>query len=185
MTTATEGAAQAGFPGAACSPKERAKTKASPGHAVAMPAAAPATKARRAKAAGRAPRAQAASPRYRTTHAALAKAIRKTFPRAKPVLQWGMAGWLIPRPKGAPVPPRAGTMDPTRIFVGLAEGKTGLTVHLWYPGDDDLLGKHRGALRAAGLKAGRGCIVWTRKGAYPVDAVAELLRAARDHDRST
>lgn len=124
----------------------------------------------------------AASPRYRAAHRALGQAVRRVFPRAKPVFAFGMPGWKAPRPKDAPRPPREGTMPSDAVMVLLAEGKTGLTAHLWYPGDYRFLDRHRAALAKVGLRLGRGCIVWGRVGDFPVAAVAGLLREVRARD---
>jgi hypothetical protein len=127
---------------------------------------------------------KAASPRYRANHAALGKAVRRVFPRARPVFLAGMPGWMVARPQGAPRPARAGPWDLGKTAVLFAEGKGGLTAHVWYPGAYDLLARHREALTAAGLKLGRGCLVWTRQGDFPVEALEQLLREARRADGS-
>lgn len=123
-----------------------------------------------------------ASDRYRAAHDGVAREVRRAWPRAKATFAYGMPAWVAKRPAGAPMPEREGTMDPSQVFVGLVERKAGLTVHFWYPGDAHLLGRHADALAEAGVRTMRGCLVFNRKGEFPVEAVGRVFQAARDLD---
>ncbi len=75
-------------------------------------------------------------------------------------------------------------MDPSTVYVGLAERKSGITVSVWYPGDYYLLDAHGVALRAAGFKVMRGCLSFARKAPFPVAALEALLGAVRASDEA-
>lgn len=123
------------------------------------------------------------SPRYLAAYDALGREIKKRFPKAKPVFQWDMPAWVVARPAGAPMPERAGTMDPHTIFVGLVERAGGITTHVWYPGDYHLLSASKAELAEAGFKVMVGCLQYNRKtGDYPVAPVAALLDKMRAMD---
>jgi uncharacterized protein YdhG (YjbR/CyaY superfamily) len=125
---------------------------------------------------------QKASERFRDAYAGVSRAVLRTFPKARPVVEFGMPAWLITRPKGAPRPEREGTMPSDRVFVGLVERKGGVTVHLWYPGDYDLLDRNGAALREAGFKVMRGCLVFNRKQEFPASSIEELLKKVKKLD---
>lgn len=123
-----------------------------------------------------------AGERYHEAYGRMARAVRGVFPKAKEVFESDMPAWKVPRPPGAPRPAREGTMPADTVFIGLVERKAGLTVHLWYPGDYSLFDHHKDALGEAGFKAMRGCLVYNRKGPFPVEAVETLLRRIREAD---
>lgn len=110
------------------------------------------------------------------------RVVRKVFPKAKRSAESGMEGWAIPRPEDAPRPTREGTMPGDRIMVLLADRKAGPTLHVWYPGDARGLRAHEAELSAAGFKVMVGCLVFSRKQPYPVDAVETLLRRLKERD---
>lgn len=110
------------------------------------------------------------------------RAVKETFPKAQETKAFGMEGWTIPRPKGAPVPERAGTMPTDRVMVFLAERANGTSLHVWYPGQYDLLGKRKDELGEAGFKVMRACLQYTRKQEYPIEAVSSLLKEIRRQD---
>lgn len=130
---------------------------------------------------GRAAYIAAASPRYQAALAAVRRSVRAVFPEAKPVFAWGMPGWTIPRPPGAPRPAR-GTADPGHVFVGLVERKRGVTLHFWHPGDHELLKRHQRPLAKAGFKVMRGCVVCARDD-FPAGPIEAVLKDVRDAGR--
>jgi hypothetical protein len=108
--------------------------------------------------------------------------VKKVFPSATPGREFGVDGWSIARPKGAPRPAREGTMPSDRIMIGVVERKAGPTLYVWYPGGDvHGLAAHPG-LAEAGFKVMVGCLVFTKKQPYPFDAVEGLLRALKAKD---
>ena len=124
----------------------------------------------------------AAGPRFQEAYLQLAAAIRRVFPHARAVMAYDMPMWRAQRPPGAPMPDVAGTIDAAHVHVGLVERKAGLTLHAWYPGDYHFLDARAPAMAAAGLKTMRGCLQFTRKGPFPIEAVERLLEAMRDAD---
>lgn len=114
---------------------------------------------------------------------ALARAVKRVFPNAKPGVLWrGLEGWRIPRPKAAVVHAQTGTYDPAVTMVGFAARKNGITVYFLDPGDYYVLDTHAKDLGTDGLKTGRGCIYWTRKGVLPTAAIERLLRSVKARD---
>ena len=110
------------------------------------------------------------------------RAVKKVFPKAEPVEEFGMEGWRIRRPKDAPRPAKEGTMPSDFVMVLLADRKAGPTLHLWYPGDYHLLDARKDALEEAGFKVMRGCLAFSRKAEYPVAAVETLMRDVKAMD---
>lgn len=120
---------------------------------------------------------------FDTARDALARAIRRIFPKAKPVKRWGDAeAWAAPRPEGAISPEAPGTYDPDSIVIGIADRKSGPVVYFLDPGDYFALETHRALLEGAGLKVGRGCIYHTKKGPLPIAALETLFEIVRDRD---
>lgn len=118
------------------------------------------------------------------SRAALARTVKRVFPSAKPGELWrGIEGWRVARPKNAVVHADTGTYDPAFTVVGFAPNKSGLTVYFLDPGDYYVLQKHEKALAEDGLKVGRGCIYWTRKGVLPTAALETMLRAVKARDK--
>lgn len=104
---------------------------------------------------------------------ALASEVRKRFPGAEPVTDYGMAGWRIRRP--CAVEWTHGTVDPNFVSVHLADRRQGTTLHIWNPLDWKGLDKHRAELEEAGFRVMVGCLQFTRKQPYPLDAVCRVL----------
>jgi uncharacterized protein YdhG (YjbR/CyaY superfamily) len=114
---------------------------------------------------------------------ALRRTIRAVYPAAKPIEGWaGVETWGVPRPKHAVEKVTSGTYDPTRITIGIADRKSGPVVYFLDPGDYHALETHRALLTGAGFKLGRGCIMHTRKGPLPVDALETLFRRTKARD---
>lgn len=120
---------------------------------------------------------------FQAARDALARSIRRVFPSAKRVPGWpGIEAWGAPRPQGALVDAAARTFDPARIVIGIADRRTGPVVYLLDPGDFFALETHRALLEGAGLKLGRSCIMHTRKGPLPTDALETLFRRVKARD---
>lgn len=114
---------------------------------------------------------------------ALVRVLFAVFPDAKPVPRWaGVEAWAAPRPEAVVDPDAKGTYDPRVTVVGIADRKSGPTVYFLDPGDYFVLDTHRRLLEDAGLKLGRGCIMHTRKGPLPADALEALFRAVKTRD---
>ena len=99
--------------------------------------------------------------------------MRARFSGIEPVFAWGIHGWRVPRMKK--VEWTTGIMDPNWLFVGLAERKAGITLHMWNPVDYGCLQRHAASLKDAGFKVMVGCIQFNRKSEYPMSAVKSLL----------
>ena len=117
------------------------------------------------------------SDRLKAIHAALEGRLRHHFPDAQPIFTYGMHGWKVPRRRT--VAWTTGTMDPNWLAVLLAERKAGITLHVWNPVDPGILQKRERELSAAGLKPMVGCLQFTRKGDYPLDAIDDLFGRIR------
>ncbi len=124
-----------------------------------------------------------ADERYQAAHAALESAVQKVFPEAEASIAWDMACWKIPRPVDKVNSEAKGTFDPAVVVVGLADRKAGPTLHIWHPGAYDLLDQNAAWLKEAGFKVMKGCLPWSRKSDYPIEAVQRILQAARDVDQ--
>jgi uncharacterized protein YdhG (YjbR/CyaY superfamily) len=124
----------------------------------------------------------AADDRYREAHDALDRLVRAVFPRARQGFAWGMPGWVVDRPPAAPRPPVAGTLPTDKTFVGLVARKSGITVHVLWPGDRSVLAGHEKKLQAAGYKVMVACVQFARKGELPVAALEPVLREAKKRD---
>jgi len=109
--------------------------------------------------------------------AMLATEVKKRFPKAVPVREYGIDGWQIARQKR--VEWTHGTVDPNYVLVGVADRKQGPVLHLWNPLDWKGLGKHRTQLEAAGFKVMVGCLQFNRQKPYPMAAVAAVLDAVQ------
>lgn len=119
--------------------------------------------------------------RFQEAYGVVAAAVQDVFADAEAASAHDMAAWRVPRPPDK-VEPIRGTFDPAVIFIGLADRKAGPTLHVWHPGAYDLLDRNAAWLKAAGFKVMKGCLPWTRKGAYPAQAVGRLLEQARAVD---
>jgi hypothetical protein len=119
--------------------------------------------------------------RYHQAYHAVADAVCRTFPKARPVMEWNMVGWKVARPKDR-IEPAQGTYDASIIFIGLADRMAGPTLHIWHPGSYDLLEKNEDWLKGAGFKVMKGCLRWTRKADYPAEAVAKLMQYVKAVD---
>lgn len=118
-------------------------------------------------------------PAFQETFVQVDRIVRRTFPSAKAVFQWGMPGWSIQR-KHAPDPAEVkGTMDPRFIAILLAARKQGITLHLWNPADYYGLDRSKAELVEAGFKVMRGCLQFNRKQPYPIAVVEKLLKGVR------
>lgn len=117
------------------------------------------------------------SPRMAAVWKEVDAAVRRVFPEAEPVFDYGMRGWQVPR--RVKVESWKGTMDPNWLTIGLAERAQGITLHLWNPCEYGFLKRKAPELAPHGLKAMVGCLQFTRKGDYPVAAVEALLREVR------
>jgi Domain of unknown function (DU1801) len=118
----------------------------------------------------------------RAAHDALERLVVGVFPRARPGFAWGMPGWVVDRPPGAPRPPVEGTIPSDKTFIALVARKAGLTVHVLWPGDSSLLAPHEKGLKAAGYKVMVACVQFARKGDLPVAALEPVLRDAKGRD---
>lgn len=118
------------------------------------------------------------SDRFRAVCAYVGELVRKNFPKAEEGLLYKMPGWQIAVPEKM-VLSRRGTMDPTKMFVLLKEGKTGITLHVWDPLDYNALEGHRRNLEAAGLEVMVGCVRWSRKSDYPIKEIEEVVRGMK------
>lgn len=122
-------------------------------------------------------------PDFDNARDALARTVRKVFPRAQPTQPWkGVEGWAIARPAAAVASRTAGAYDPTKIVIGIADRKAGPTIYYLDPGDYHALETHRALLEEAGLKLGRGCIYLKRGAPLPTKALERLFRAAKARD---
>ena len=120
---------------------------------------------------------------FQEARAALVRTIRAVFPDARPAPRWaGVEAWAAPRPEGAVRDASTGTYDPRVTVVGIADRKSGPTVYFLDPGDYHALDTHRDLLEGAGFKLGRGCIMHTRKGPLPTEALQELFRRVKARD---
>jgi hypothetical protein len=117
------------------------------------------------------------SPRLQAIHGELDRRIRKLFPGAQASTDWNMLGWKVRRPRR--VEWTHGTMDPNLLYVGIAERKSGITLHIWNPVEHDGLNRREAQLSAAGFKVMVGCLQFNRKGDYPVDAVVGILEGIK------
>src|SRR5437867_11007966 len=117
-----------------------------------------------------------ASPRFREIHESLGRAVRELFPDAQVSFEFKMPGWKVPRRR--PVDPSsvAGTADPNWVQIYLVERKSGITLHLLNPVDFNGFRRHREALERAGFKLMVGGLQFTRKSAYPIGLVVDLLK---------
>ena len=113
------------------------------------------------------------SPRLKAVHAELGRRMKALFPEAEAVFLYGMHGWRVPRRRK--VEWITGTIDPNWLVVAVAERAQGITLHLWDPVEWDVLANRKDGLRAAGFKVMKGCLQFTRKADYPVEAVGDLL----------
>jgi hypothetical protein len=118
------------------------------------------------------------SPRLKALKADLDREIRTRFPQAEAVFEYNMHGWRVGRPKR--VEKWKGTIDPNYLHIFVAERKNGITLHIWNPYDPYGLAKRAKELQAAGFKVMRGCLVYNRKGEYPVGAITPLFDAVRE-----
>ncbi len=123
-----------------------------------------------------------ASDRYQRAHGRLDELLAARFPTVERVVEHDMPMWQIRRPEDAPMPEATGTIDPELVHVGLVERKAGLTLHLWYPPEYELLAEHAEELKAAGLKVMTGCVQYNRKGELPVEAIVPLLDHIHEND---
>lgn len=114
--------------------------------------------------------------------AAVERTVKKVFPTAQDVKDFGMEGWRVTRPKRAPRPTLGGTMPSDFVFIFLADRKAGPTLHVWYPGHQGWLEARKAELEAAGFNVMRACLNFTRKQAYPIDSVERLLRDVKRMD---
>ncbi|MEA3190353.1 MAG: hypothetical protein QOD77_935 [Thermoplasmata archaeon] len=117
------------------------------------------------------------SPRMAAAWKELDAAVRRVFPKAEPVFDYGVRGWRVPRP--LKVEAWKGTMDPNWLTLYLAERAQGITLHFWNPCEPGFLKRKGPELAPHGLKAMVGCLQFTRKGDYPVPVIEGLLREAR------
>jgi hypothetical protein len=117
------------------------------------------------------------SPRLKALKADLDREIRARFPQAEAMFEYNMHGWRVSRPKR--IETWKGTIDPNFLHVYLAERKNGITLHIWNPYDPYGLSKRAKALQAAGFKVMRACVVYNRKGEYPIGAVTPVFDAVR------
>lgn len=124
---------------------------------------------------GHEPYLERSGERYREAHEAVEAMLEDRFPVFDRVFENGMPMWRIPRPDGAPMPEREGTIDAAYVHIGLVERKAGLTLHLWYPPEYDLIDRFAEELVAAGLKPMQGCVQFNRMGAFPATAIEPLL----------
>lgn len=114
---------------------------------------------------------------------ALAKIVKRVFPKAKPIEPWaGVEAWGAPRPEGAIAPRVKGTYDPKLTVIGIANRKAGPTIYFLDPGDYYVLDTHKTLLTEAGFKLGRGCITHAKKGPLPTAALEELFRRVKARD---
>lgn len=160
-----------------------AATRPNAGRRIARKAAARpgAAKPRKASAKGGSAKPPPASPRFAGILRELDGRMRRLFPQAKPVVSYGMPGWVVRRPRK--VEWTHGTMDPNVVQVFIAERAQGISLHLWNPYDYGMLAKRRDDLSEAGFKVMVGCLQFNRKSAYPVDAVVPLFESiAADMD---
>lgn len=120
---------------------------------------------------------------FQEARSALVRTLLAVFPDAKPVPRWaGVEAWGAPRPEGAMAHASTGTYDPKLTVIGIAERKAGPVIYFLDPGDYFVLDTHRALLEGAGLKLGRGCIMHTRKGPLPTDALEALFRRVKERD---
>lgn len=117
------------------------------------------------------------SDRFKALHEALDAHMHALFQDAQAVFAYGMHAWKVPRRRE--VEWTRGTMDPNWLFVGLAERKAGLTLHVWNPIQYDGLEQRRATLEAAGFKVMVGCLQFNRKSEFPLQATKDLLTAIR------
>lgn len=116
---------------------------------------------------------------------ALLRSILSVFPDAKPVPRWaGVEAWGAPRPEAVVDHDAPGTYDPKVTVIGIADRKSGPVVYFLDPGDYFVLETHKDLLTGAGLKLGRGCIMHTRKGPLPTEALEELFRRVKARDEA-
>ncbi len=124
-----------------------------------------------------------ASPRLQALDAAIGKALRKRWPKARrehvfPGTSYEMDAWLVPIPDPVPQEEWKGTMPHDVFTVGPTEKKAGITVHVWHPKHPELLQENAAWLKEAGFKPMVGCLQWNRKADFPMDAFEQLLDKA-------
>jgi hypothetical protein len=161
----------------AARPAKAAKTAARPAKGAAKPKARPARGAKVEVPGDGYATTSTFSPRMAKAWRELDAAVRRVFPEAEPVFDYGARGWRVPR--RIRVESWKGTIDPNWLKVYVAERAQGITLHLWNPCEPGFLKRNATALQAHGLKAMVGCLQFTRKGDYPVAAVEALLREVR------
>lgn len=120
---------------------------------------------------------------FKAARDALVGAIRSVFPDARPVEPWaGVEAWGAPRPASVVDEDAPGTYDPKLTVIGIADRKSGPVIYFLDPGDYFALETQQELLKGAGFKLGRGCIMHTRKGPLPVEALEELFRRTKARD---
>lgn len=127
-----------------------------------------------------------ASERWRTAHSALGDLIDEVLVPAAGTKEamdaYGAHGWSVPRPEGAHHDSVATTFDAHNTRITIKEQSSGMSLYLEWAGEYTLLDRFRDDLAPTGLKLMRGCVKWTRKGEYPVDALKPVLEHIRDTD---
>ncbi len=117
---------------------------------------------------------RATSEGFQNVYREFSAAVSGTFPMAESTFAHGMPGFRA-RVADIKKEDRRGTFDPDHLQLFLVERKSGTTLHIWDPRNSYGLDEVRDELTKAGFKVMRGCIVWNRKRAYPVDRMKELI----------
>ena len=124
------------------------------------------------------------SPRMEAIHSALDQEIKRRFPNAESRFEYNMHGWKTARP--VKIESWKGTIDPNFLHMYIAERKNGITFHIWNTYNPYGLKQRSKELTAAGFKVMVACLVYNRKGDYPIGAVTPIFDSMRkDMDAET